>query len=142
MVLALSTSLEKRISPLSKRRSWPFRAGLGQLSTGTSKVPEIDQKQSKVETDRLGPWKALGERAQVRERERRTVLVVEADGRRGEGFRVVRGQPRSRAELPFGGYRPQSLLVAGAAQQVSLHGTGRADEARDKGWKARRALPG
>src|SRR5438094_456584 len=98
MVLALSTSLEKRISPLSKRRSWPFRAGLGQLSTGTSKVPEVDQKQSKVETDRLGPWKALGERAQVRERERRTVLVVEADGRRGEGFRVVRGQPRSRAD--------------------------------------------
>src|SRR5437764_3838463 len=139
MVLGLSTRLENRISPLSKRGSWPFRAGLGQFLTGTSKVPEVDQKEAEMETDRLGLRKAPGERAELRERQRRPVLVVEPDRRRSEGFRVVRGQPRSRAELPFGGNRPQSLLVGGTAQQVRLDGTGRADEARDEGWKAGRA---
>src|SRR5438105_9701487 len=102
MVLALSTSLEKRISPLSKRRSWPFRAGLGQLSTGTSNVPEEDQKQAEMETDGLGPGKALRERAEAGEGGRRPILVVEADGRRRERFGIVRRQAHGCPELPFG----------------------------------------
>src|SRR5438034_6966451 len=112
MVLGLSTCLEKRISPLSKRGSWPFRAGLGQFLTRTIKVPEVNQKQPEMDTDCLGVRKAPGQRAEVGERQHRPVLVVEPDRRRREGFRVVRGQPRSRAELPFGRNRPQSLMVS------------------------------
>src|SRR5439155_12427297 len=106
MVLGPSTGLEKCFSPLSERGSWSFRAGLGQLLTGTSKVPKVDQKQAEMETDRLGLGEPAGQRAEVREGRRGPVLVVEADRGRRQGFRVVRRQPRGGAELAFCGHGP------------------------------------
>ena len=139
MVLGLSTGLEKGFSPLSKRGSWAFRAGLGQLLTGTSKVPEVNQQEPEVKANRLGAREAAGDRAELGERDRRAVLVVETDGSRGERLRVVRREPRGRPKLPFGGDRPQRLLVAGAAQEMCLRRAARADEARHEGWETRSA---
>src|SRR2546430_8376628 len=132
MVLGLSTGLQKRIRPPSKRCSWPFGVSLGQLSTGTIKVPKVDQKQAEMETDRLGAREAPRQRAEARERERRTVLVVEPDRRRRQGLRIVRRQPGGPAELTFPPDRPQRLLVGGAAQEVRLDRAGCTDETRDE----------
>ena len=46
-----------------------------------------------METDGLGPREAACQRAELGERQRGPALVVEADGRRGQRFGIVRCQP-------------------------------------------------
>src|SRR2546428_12948041 len=102
MVLGLSTGLEKGFSPLSKRGSWAFRAGLGQLLTGTSKVPEVDQQEPEVKMNRLGAREAAGEGAGVGGPARGGGPFRESGRSPRERPRGVPREPRRRPTLPFG----------------------------------------
>jgi hypothetical protein len=90
MVLGVTTRLEKGFRPLSKRGPWAFRTGERQFATSTSHVAEVDEQEAEMEANRLGMRETTHERAELGERERRPVLVVEAHGRGGERFGVVR----------------------------------------------------
>src|SRR3989442_3987540 len=99
MVLGLSTGLEKRFSPLSKRGSWAFRAGLGQLLTGTSKVPEVNQQEPEVKANRLGAREAAGARAEPGEPGRTAVPFAAADCSPGEPLPARPPRPARRPQM-------------------------------------------
>src|SRR5256885_13483768 len=110
MVLGVSAGLKKRFGPLSKRGSWAFRAGHGQFVTGTGQVAEVDEEEAEMEPDGLGMRESPRKRPEPGESSGRTLLVVAADGRCGEGLGVVRRGPRGRDELSFGRDWAQRLL--------------------------------
>src|SRR2546429_5840739 len=89
-----------------------------------------------METDRLGPGEAPGQRTELREGRRRPVLVVEAHGGGRQRLRIIGGEPGRRPELPLGRDRSQRLLVARSPQKMRLDRARRAFEARDEGWEA------
>ena len=132
MVLGLSTGLEKGFSPLSKRASWAFRAGLGQLLTGTSKVPEVNQQEPEVKANRLGAREAAGDRAELGERDRRAVLVVETDGRRDLRLGVAGCQLRSGGEDALGGDWTKRSLEPDPLGEEAFDACARAREACDE----------
>ena len=85
-----------------------------------------------METDGLRVREAANQRAEVRERQGRPVLVVEPDGRGGERLGVGRRESRSRLELAFGRDGAQRLLKGCAAQKPGLNRARRLGEARDE----------